>query len=523
MLHINVQKENCRLSDKDGGVTAKKAAVGETEYDMRSNIYSDIAQRCGGDIYIGVVGPVRTGKSTFIKRFTETLVIPNITDKYGKERARDEMPQSAAGRTVMTTEPKFIPDEAVKVSLADNAEMKVRMIDCVGYIIPDVLGHTENGEERMVSTPWSKEPMPFAEAAELGTRKVIAEHSTIGIVVTTDGTIGEIPRENYIGAEERVVNELKEINKPFAVILNSAHPEAEAAQKLGLELEEKYNVPVALVNCLELNSDDIREILELVLKEFPITEIGVALPEWAAALDRGHPIKESIVSCITSGASSISKTGQISGCFADMDNEYIKDIRTSSINLGNGCAELTVELKDGLYYEVMSELCGVEIKNEKELISLIKELAAAKNEYDRVAEALAEVNATGYGIVSPGIEDLRLEQPEIVKQSGGYGVKLKASAPSIHMIKVETKTEVNPMIGSEAQSEDFVKYLLGEFEEDPAKIWSSKIFGKTLHELVTEGLHTKLSHMPADARSKLSETLQRVINEGSGGLICIIL
>ena len=488
------------------------------------NIYRDIAERTGGNIYLGVVGPVRTGKSTLIKRFMETLVIPNIVDPYDRERAKDEMPQSAAGRTVMTTEPKFIPDTAVEVSIADNAAFKVKMVDCVGYIVPDALGHIENGAARMVMTPWSEDPLPFGDAAEIGTRKVITDHSTIGLVVTTDGTIGEIARENYLEAEERVINELKLLNKPFVIVLNSADPNSSQSVNLGYELESKYNAPVALVNCLELNSEDIKGILEMVLLEFPVSEIEINIPRWITALDESHWLASSINESIFKCADTVNKIGDIKESFNGLIyNEFIKDMRIENIDLGTGKSAIELKLLDSLYYKIMGELTGFDISDEEELIKLMKDLSRVKSEYDKISAALREVNESGYGIVTPDIDDLRLEEPEIFKQSGSYGVRLRASAPSIHMIKADIETEINPMVGSEQQSEELVRFMLKEFEEDPRKIWESNIFGKTLHELVTEGLHTKLSHMPDDARVKLSETLQRIINEGSGGLICIIL
>ncbi|MBQ8510246.1 MAG: stage IV sporulation protein A [Clostridia bacterium] len=488
------------------------------------SIYRDIAERTANTFYLGVIGPVRTGKSTFIKKFMEALVIPNIRDEHERDRARDEMPQSAAGKTVMTTEPKFIPDEAVEITLADNAVMKVKMIDCVGYIIPDAMGHIEEGHARMVHTPWSSEPMPFTAAAELGTRKVINEHSTVGMLVTTDGTIGEIPRENYIEAEERVVRELKQVGKPFAIILNSANPGSDSAVKLAYELEEKYAAPVALVNCLQLDSDDIRHILELVLSEFPVCEIRVRLPEWLNALEPSHRLRTTLNDFVLERAGKVTKIGEIGHTFTDIgDSDCVKGVKIDRIDLGKGQAELSVELCDGLYYKTISELCGFDISSEEKLITLLRDLAGMKEKYDRVAEALRDVTEKGYGIVMPEIDDLHLEEPEIVKQTGGYGVRLRASAPSIHMIKANIETEISPVVGTEQQSEELVKYMLKEFEEDPKKIWESNMFGRTLHQLVNEGLHTKLGHMPEDARAKLSETLQRIINEGSGGLICIIL
>ncbi|MBQ9131221.1 MAG: stage IV sporulation protein A [Clostridia bacterium] len=488
------------------------------------SIYTDIAERTGGDIYVGVVGPVRSGKSTFIKRFMEAVVLPNIGQGYSRDRARDELPQSAAGKTVMTTEPKFIPEEAVPIELDGQAQMRVRMIDCVGYLIPEAMGAIENGQPRMVRTPWREEPMPFVEAAEMGTHKVITEHSTIGMLVTTDGSVGEIPRAAYVEAEERVVQEMKEIGKPFAVILNSTTPDAESSRALAMELEERYGVPVALVSCLDLDAEDIRHILGLVLEEFPVAQITLQMPKWVTALEESHRIRTAIRASLRRCADGIRKVGDVKNAFADMsENEYVSEVRLERLDLGTGCANVTLELKDGLYYEVISELTGFEISDEQGLVSQMKELAAIKEKYDKVAEALEQVEANGYGIVMPDVEDLHLEEPRIVKQAGGYGVKLRAAAQSVHMIRANIETEINPIVGTEQQSEDLVRYMLKEFEADPKSIWASNMFGKSLYELVNEGLHTKLEHMPEESRLKLSETLERIINEGSNGLICILL
>ena len=491
---------------------------------MNSNIYRDIAERTGGNIYIGVVGPVRTGKSTFIKRFMENLVLPNIENNFDRERARDEMPQSAAGKTVMTAEPKFIPDEAVEVVISDNARLSVRMVDCVGYIVPEAMGHIENGGPRMVSTPWREEPMPFTEAAEYGTRKVITDHSTIGVVVTTDGTIGEIGRQNYVEAEKRIVNELKSLGKPFAIVMNSADPSRDESIRLATEIEKEYGVPVALVNCLELNSEDIKHILEMILMEFPIRQISVDIPLWLCALGDDHPIylsvKESVLEC----ASGIRKIADVSGAFVSLsENEYIEIGAITEIDLGTGDARLNIRMPQELYYKTLGEMTGFEITGEETLVGLLRELSEMKKKYDKIAKALDAVNENGYGIVTPDLSELTLDEPEIVKQNGGYGVKLKAGGPSIHMIKARIETEINPIVGTEAQSEELVKRMSEEYRDDPSKIWESNIFGKTLHELVRDGLDTKLEHMPPEARERLSETLEKVINEGSGGLICIIL
>ena len=488
------------------------------------SIYKDIAERTGGDIYVGVVGPVRSGKSTFIKRFMESVVLPNMGEGYSRERARDELPQSAAGKTVMTTEPKFIPEEAVSVVLENNAQMRVRMIDCVGYLIPEAMGAIENGQPRMVRTPWREEPMPFLEAAEMGTHKVITDHSTIGMLITTDGSIGEIPRHAYVEAEERIVRELKSLGKPFAIILNSAMPQSASAQELAYELEAKYGVPVALVSCLDLDAEDIRHILGLVLEEFPVSEIRVRMPEWTTALSQKHRIRTSVQASLHRCADAVRRMGDVGRAFEGMkENEFLSDVSIDLLDLGTGEVKISLALRDGLYYEVISELTGFEIGGEEELISLLKELSAVKSKYDKVSQALEAVEENGYGIVMPDVEDLHLEEPQIVKQAGGYGVKLRAGAQSIHMIRANIQAEINPMVGTEQQSEDVVKYMLREFEEDPKSIWSSNMFGKSLYELINEGLHTKLDHMPEQSRKKLSETLERIINEGSNGLICILL
>lgn len=491
---------------------------------MNTNIYSDIAKRTDSNIYIGVVGPVRTGKSTFIKRFMESLVLPNITNPYDKERAQDEMPQSAGGRTVMTAEPKFIPDEAVEITLSDNAKMSVRMVDCVGYIVPDALGHIENGGPRMVHTPWRDEPMPFSEAAEYGTKKVITDHSTIGIVVTSDGTVGEFGRQSYIDAETRVVSELKALGKPFAIVMNSSDPSREESIRLATSIENEYKVPVALVNCLELNSEDIKHILEMILMEFPVRQISVSIPGWLSALGDGHPIYSSVKDSILSCGENISKIADISNAFAPMEeNEFVSAAVVSEIDLGKGEAYVNVHLPDELYYKTLGELTGFEIDGEETLVGLLKQLSEMKKSYDKIEKALNDVNKEGYGIVIPDVSELVLEEPETVKQNGGYGVRLKASGPSIHMIKANIETEINPIVGTEAQSEELIKRMKTEFESSPEKLWQSNIFGKTLEELVSDGLVTKLSHMSSEARDRLGQTLEKVINEGSGGLICIIL
>ncbi len=489
-----------------------------------TNIYKDIADRTGGDIYIGVVGPVRTGKSTFIKQFMDKLVLPNMSGEYQKERANDELPQSSSGRTIMTTEPKFIPEKSAEICIEDSAKMNVRLIDCVGYIVPSALGYIEGDQPRMVMTPWFKEAVPFNMAAEIGTQKVINEHSTIGLVITTDGSISDIPREEYAEAEERVIDELKAINKPFIVLLNCMYPESAEAKATSEELSLKYGVPVTPINCLELDMDDIKGILSRVLFEFPVKEIGICFPKWVNTLAVDHPLRNEIISKIKETARDVKHIRDIArfeGVFKQ--GESIENAFVNEINLGNGSAEVTLNIKPSLFYKILAETTGLEINDEQELMENIKELASMKKEYQKVKGALDEVEATGYGIIMPDIEELALEEPEIVKQGGRYGVRLRASAPSIHLMKANITTEVSPIVGSEKQSEDLIMYLLSGFEEDPVKIWDSNIFGKSLHELVNEGLHTKLARMPVDARMRVQETVERVINEGCNGLVCILL
>lgn len=488
------------------------------------NIYNDISARTQGDIYIGVVGPVRTGKSTFIKKFMESLVIPNISGEFQKERARDELPQSAAGRTIMTTEPKFIPEDAIELLMEDNIHFRVRLIDCVGYIVPSAVGYIEDEQPRMVHTPWFDEEIPFNMAAEIGTQKVIKEHSTIGLVITTDGSISQIPREEYAEAEERVINELKEINKPFVVALNCVEPESEEALSLAKSLSEKYNVPVLPINCLELDTAQISDLLEKALYEFPAKRIELNFPSWIKSLDENDEFKSNMFAFIGESAKSITNIRSVKS-FAQSLSEY-KEIEATAISdsdLSVGKISISVRINNAYYYTVLSSKCGCEIKNEKDLMSVVSELSKIKTKFDKFNSALGEVERTGYGIVMPDIDELTLEEPEIVKQGGRYGVKLKAQAPSIHMIRCNTRTEVAPIVGSESQSQELVMYLLREFQENPAKIWETDLFGKSLHELVNEGLRGKLERMPDDARDKFRETIERVINEGCSGLICIIL
>ena len=492
---------------------------------MKDNmLYQDIAQRTDGDIYVGVVGPVRTGKSTFIKRFMDLLVIPNIDNEYKRERAQDELPQSAGGRTIMTTEPKFVPNEAVGITVGDNIKLNVRLVDCVGYLVNNAIGYLEDDMPRMVKTPWNTEEIPFEEAAEIGTRKVIKEHSTIGVLVTTDGSVTDIPREDYIGAEERVVKELKELNKPFIIVLNSSEPESDYTRSLAEKLQEKYDAQVVPTDCENLSRDNIDEIFGRVLYEFPIDRVNISFPRWVDGLPEDHWLKEELYDEIKNTFKDVSILKQIDNRITNLqDTDVISNSVINEIQLGTGSINITINLLDNLFYKVLTEISKVPITNEGELFSTMISFANVKKEYDKIAVALQEVNTKGYGIVSPSIDELLLEEPEMVKQGSRYGVKLRAKAPSIHMIRADIETEVSPIVGSEKQSQELVEYLLSEFESDPKKIWESNIFGKSLHELVNEGLQTKLLKMPEDAQEKLQETLERIINEGSGGLICIIL
>lgn len=488
------------------------------------DIYKDIARRTGGDIYIGVVGPVRTGKSTFVTKFMETLVLPNITGKLSRQIATDEMPQSADGKTIMTTEPKFIPANAVKIQLKNKVSAKVRLIDCVGYLVDGAMGHEEEKKPRLVKTPWSSKEMPFEKAAELGTRKVIAEHSTIGVVVTTDGSIGEIPRANYVAAEERVVKELKALGKPFAVVLNVKDPSEKASVELRNSLEAKYGVPVILVNATQLEMEQITDILEKILYEFPLQCVDIELPKWMRALPCDNKIIREITEKLktaTAGMAKMKDYAALGEMFGE--EEKLSNPELSEVCLGEGRAVYSLAAKPGLFYDVLTEECGDEIKDDYQLISYVKSLAEAKREYGKIKDALKSAEESGYGIVTPTVNELSLSEPELVKRGGSYGVKLKATAPSLHIMKVDVSAEVNPIVGTEKQGEELVNYLMKEFESNPQGIWDTNMFGKSLCDLMEESLSGKIKAMPEDARGKMCKTLSKIVNEGDGGIICILL
>lgn len=488
-----------------------------------NSIYSDIARRTGGDIYLGVVGPVRTGKSTFIKRFMELMVLPEIQNEGFAQRARDELPQSAAGRTIMTTEPKFVPEKAVTIELAEGVQFRTRLIDCVGYMVKGAMGHEEGDKPRMVKSPWFDEEIPFDVAAETGTRKVVREHSTIGIVVTTDGSISDLPRAAYEDAEARVIDELAAIEKPFIILLNCIAPESEEAQALARQMEELYGHTVVPMSCVDMTQETITELLKRLLFEFPIKEIAVVMPKWVTQLDAGHWLQESLYGAVQSFASELRYMKDLLVRGRTVECEYLQSSKITAIALGTGSVKMELALLPELFYRVLSEVTGLDVTDEAALLPCVLQMARARAEYEKLRGALEQVEATGYGIVMPSLEELHLEEPEIVNQNGRYGVRLRASAPSLHLLRAEIRTEVSPIVGTERQSEELIQGLLADFEQAPLKIWESNIFGKSLHELVNEGLQNKLLNMPAEARSRIGETLERVINEGCTGLICIIL
>ncbi len=488
------------------------------------NIFRDIAERTGGDVYLGVVGPVRAGKSTFIKRFMDLLVIPNIINNYDRERAIDELPQSGAGKTIMTTEPKFVPNEAVEIQVKEGLSVAVRLVDCVGYTIPGAKGYEDENGPRMVNTPWSDQSMPFQEAAEIGTHKVINDHSTIGLVVTTDGSITELPRENYVEAEARIVEELKALGKPFVIILNALNPNDVSTIELAQELENLYEVPVMPVDVAQLTQGTIMQIMEEALFEFPVTEVNISLPKWIEELDAEHWLRKKFESSVHEIISQVRRLRDIDQALETLSQlDFIGEVVLDSMNMGTGAASIEMTAKDGLFYEVINEATGFEIAGEHDIFRLMKELSAAKTEYDKVADALERVRETGYGVVNPIMSEMNLEEPELIKQGGLFGVKLKASAPSLHIIRTDITAEITPLMGTERQCADLARYITDKFQENPSQIWQYDIFGKSLQELVTESIQSKLQTMPDNVQDKLKETLRRIVNDGSGGIICIII
>ena len=489
-----------------------------------NSIYEEIGKRTDGNIYLAVVGPVRTGKSTFAKRFMEQLVIPSIENVYHRERARDELPQSGSGKTITTSEPKFIPEQAVEISPDGEVRLRVRLIDSVGYMVSGAVGAEEDGQPRMVTTPWYDHEIPMTQAAELGTRKVMEDHCTIGVVVTTDGSITDIPRDDYLEPEARSVGDMKQTGKPFLVLLNSRYPDAAETQLLAQQLEQQYGVSVLPVNCLTMEQEDILEILQQLLYAFPVEQLNFYLPGWVGALPEDHPIKQALYPQLLSMAQRTEHLRDARAVFAELpDNVSFSGMDITGLSPGTGIVEIRLTFPEAMFYQVLSQETGVEIRDDAELMEHLRQLGEIKREYDRVSGALEQVRATGYGIVMPTTEEMHLEVPEILRKNGSYGVKLKASAPSIHMLRADITTVLTPMVGDEKQSEDLVNYLLSEYEGNTEKLWESNIFGKSLFELVSEGLNSKLSRMPDEARTKLRQTISRIINEGSGGLICIIL
>lgn len=486
-------------------------------------IYKDIQARTNGEIYIGVVGPVRTGKSTLIKRFMDLLVIPNIEDVHSKERAIDELPQSAAGKTIMTTEPKFIPKEAASISLSEDTTVNIRLIDCVGYMVEGAAGHMENDQERMVKTPWFDYEIPFSKAAEIGTKKVINEHSTIGFVVTTDGSFGELSRQQYEAPEEKTIQELKAIGKPFIVLLNSSHPYSEETRKLADSMEEKYQVCVLPINCEQLRSEDITKMMDRILSVFPISRVDFYTPKWLEMLPNHHPIKQQLIASAKDIMKRMEQIKDAVPANLNTENMYMKRIKIEQINMETGVVRVMVEIKEEYYYETISEMVGVKVQGEQELIRMLKELSGKRAEYDKLAVAEEEVRQKGYGVVTPSMEEILVEEPEIIRHGGKYGVKIKAVAPSIHMIKANVETEIAPIVGSEEQAKDLIAYISENVKDNPSGIWETNIFGKSIGQLVEEGISGKVGKLSDESQIKLQDTIQKVVNDSNGGLVCIII
>ena len=486
-------------------------------------IYKDIQARTNGEIYIGVVGPVRTGKSTFIRRFMELMVLPQIEDTNEKKRAQDELPQAAAGKTIMTTEPKFIPKDAVKIRLNTEEELSVRMIDCVGYLVEGAAGHIENEKERMVHTPWFDYDIPFTEAADIGTRKVINEHSTIAVVLTTDGSIGELKRENYIAAEARTIKELKEIGKPFVLVVNSNRPHSESTQELVKELETEYEICVTAINCEQMKRDDIDRIMQLLLESFPVSQISFWFPKWLDILSNDHYIKKDIIRTLREVISKLHSMIDVKKSVLKIDSEYIRQLRISKMALDTGMVDFDLVIDDKYYYEIISNMIGETVEGEVQFLRIIKELVEKRNEYQKVSNACEQVAQKGYGIVLPVKEEIMLEDPEVIRQGNKFGVKIKATAPSVHMIQTDIETEIAPIVGTEEQANDLIRYMQESTGELPEGIWDINIFGKTMKQLVEDGINEKINRMTEESRDKLQTTMKRIVNESTGGLVCIII
>lgn len=486
------------------------------------DIYKDINARTNGEIYLGVVGPVRTGKSTFIKRFMDLLVLPKMEDANVRERTRDELPQSASGRTIMTTEPKFVPKEAAEITVMEDISVKVRLIDCVGYMVEGATGHTENEEERKVKTPWFDYEIPFTKAASIGTQKVIHDHATIGIVITTDGSIGELPRENYLEAEGRTIRELQEIGKPFVVIVNSVKPYSENAKAVVLELKEQYGVTAIPLNCEQLREEDIHGLMEQVLMEFPISEIEFYIPKWVEMLPVEHKMKQDIIHYVKMLLDSFTEIRDALQGGKKADSIYITDSKVEEVELDSGCVKVRIDVAPHYYYEVLTELTGTRIENEYELIHTMKELADLKQEYESVKDAMESVKMKGYGVVTPQTDEIQISPPELIKQGNKYGVKLHAQAPSIHMIRANVETEISPIVGNEQQANDLIQYIKDTSESEEG-VWKTNIFGKSIEELVTDGIRNKIAMINDESQMKLQDTMQKVVNDSNGGMVCIII
>lgn len=486
------------------------------------HLYKDIKARTNGEIYIGIVGPVRTGKSTFIKRFMDLLVLPNMADEHARERTKDELPQSASGKTIMTTEPKFVPKEAAEIKLMDDVSVKVRLIDCVGYMVEGAAGHVENNEERQVKTPWFDHEIPFTKAASIGTRKVIHDHATIGIVITTDGSIGEIPRTNYEEAERQTIQELQGIKKPFIVLVNSQKPFSEEAKQTVKKLQETYRVSAMAVNCEQLREEDIHHIMEQVLFEFPVSEIQFYIPKWVEMLPRDHKIKADLLGHIRKLLQDMEEIRDAAGGIEKPDSPYIEEMKIDGIEMDTGCVRVRIQIRESYYYEMLSELTGTQIQGQYELIGTMKELSALRREYENVKDAMESVKMKGYGVVNPGKDEITLDQPVIIKQGSKYGVKIRSEAPSIHMIRANIETEIAPIVGSEQQAQDLVQYI-NEAARTDEGIWGTNIFGKSIEELVMEGMHNKIAMINDESQVKLQDTMQKIVNDSNGGLVCIII